>query len=227
MINRRKFIRAAGLGLAAAAAGTRWPGALKANPLNKSIGIQLYTLRDQLNKDVPGTLKLVADIGYKEVEVFDLYGKTAAEFAALLKDNGLTAPSGHYVTKHIKANWQKHIDDANALGLKYMVNAILEEEEHRSLDDYKMLLELFTHAGEQTKKAGIQFCYHNHNFEFMKFGDTTAYDFLLKNLGADLVKMEMDCFWVTHAGQDPVAYFQKHPGRFPLLHTDPDAPVPR
>ncbi len=218
MINRRNFIRATTLGLAATAAGTRWPGALKANPLNKPVGIQLYTLRDQLNKDVPGTIKQVADIGYKEVEIYDLYGKTAAEFAAMLKANGLTAPSGHYMTKHIKSDWQKHIDDANTLGLKYMVNAILEEEEHRSLDDYKKLLELFTHAAQQTKKAGIQFCYHNHNFEFVKFGDTTAYDFLLKNLDADLVKMEMDCFWVTHAGQDPVAYFTKHPGRFPLLH---------
>jgi sugar phosphate isomerase/epimerase len=79
-------------------------------------------------------------------------------------------------------------------------------------------VELFTKAAVETRKAGIQFCYHNHNFEFKKYGDTTAYDFLLKQLDPKLVKFEMDCFWVTHAGQDPVAYFKKHPGRFPLLH---------
>jgi sugar phosphate isomerase/epimerase len=218
MMNRRNFIRATTLGLAAATAGTRWPAALWANPLNKPIGIQLYTLRDQLDKDVPGTLKKVADIGYKEVEIYDLYGKTAGEFSAVLKQNGLAAPSGHYMTKHIKGDWQKHIDDAKTMGLKYMVNAILEPEERRSLDDYKRLVDLFSKAAEQTRKAGIQFCYHNHNFEFTKYGDTTAYDFLLKNLDADLVKMEMDCFWVTHAGQDPVAYFKNNPGRYPLLH---------
>lgn len=218
MIKRRDFMRATTLGLAAAAAGTRWPMNLRANPLGLPVGIQLYTLRNELEKNVSKTLKQVADIGYKEVEVYDLYGKTAADFAALLKQNGLTTPSGHYMTKQIKANWQKHIDDAGTLGLKYMVNAILEPEERKSLDDYKKLVELFTKAADETRKAGIQFCYHNHNFEFTKYGDTTAYDYLLKNLDRDLVKMEMDCFWVTHAGQDPVAYFKNHPGRFPLLH---------
>jgi sugar phosphate isomerase/epimerase len=218
MINRRDFMRTTALGLGAVAAGTQWPLRLRANPLGLPIGLQLYTLRDQLNKDVSGTLKQVAGIGYKEVEIYDLYGKTAAEFRALLDGDGLSAPSGHYMTKHIKADWQKHIDDAKTLGLQYMVNAILEPEERKSFDDYKRLVELFNHAGEETQKAGIQFCYHNHNFEFRKYGATTAYDYLLHHLDANLVKMEMDCFWVTHAGQDPVAYFKKYPGRFPLLH---------
>jgi sugar phosphate isomerase/epimerase len=218
MMNRRDFIRTTALGLGAVAAGTRWPLRLRANPLGLPIGLQLYTLRDQLDKDVPGTLKQVAEIGYKEVEIYDLYGKTAADFRALLNSDGLTAPSGHYMTKHIKSNWQKHIDDAKTMGLEYMVNAILEPEERKSFDDYKRLVDLFNHAGEETQKAGIQFCYHNHNFEFKKYGATTAYDYLLHHLDAKLVKMEMDCFWVTHAGHDPVAYFKKYPGRFPLLH---------
>jgi sugar phosphate isomerase/epimerase len=102
--------------------------------------------------------------------------------------------------------------------MKYMVNAILDPEERKTLDDWKRLAELFNKAGAQTQKAGIQYCYHNHNFEFQKFGNTTAYDYLLKALDPKLVKFEMDCFWVTHAGQDPVAYFKKYPGRFPLLH---------
>jgi len=217
MINRRQFLRATALGVTAVAA-TRWPVELEANPLGLPIGLELYTLRDQLVRDLPGTLKKVADIGYKEAEIYDLYGKTPTEFSQLLKANGLTAPSGHYTTKHIRSGWQKHIDDAKALGHRYMVNAILEPEERKSLDDYKRLVELFNKAGEQTRKAGIQFCYHNHNFEFQRYGETTAYDYLLRELDPKLVQFEMDCFWVTHAGQDPVAYFKKQPGRYPLLH---------
>jgi sugar phosphate isomerase/epimerase len=217
-MNRRNFLRNTALGITASAAGATSSGSLWANPYDRPIGLQLYTLREQLPKDVPGTLKKVAEIGYKEVEIYDLYGKTAKEFAQLLKDNGLTPPSGHYETKHLKENWQKSIDDAKELGLKYMVHAILDHRERTTFDEYKQLVDLFSKAAEQTHKAGIQFCYHNHNFEFRKFGDTTAYDFLLKQLDPKLVQYEMDCFWVTHAGHDPVAYFQKYPGRFPLLH---------
>ncbi len=217
-MNRRNFLRTTAVGMTAFAAGTRWPRPLWANPYGLPIGLQLYTVREQLPKDLPGTLKKVAEIGYREVEVYDFYGKTAKQFSQLLKDKGLTTPSGHYMTKHIKENWQKHIDDAKELGMQYMVNAILEPNEHETFDDYKKLVDLFNKAGEQTRKSGIQFCYHNHNFEFTQFGDTTAYDFLLKELDAKLVQFEMDCFWVTHAGHDPALYFQNHPGRFPLLH---------
>lgn len=218
MMKRRDFLRNTTLGLTAVAATTRWSRFLRATPYGKPIGLQLYTLRDDLAKDVPGTIKKLAAIGYKEVEVYDFYGRTAKEFGQILKDNGLATPSGHYMTRHIKADWQKHIDDAKELGMKHMVNAILEPPERQALDDYKGLVGLFTKAAEQTRKAGIQFCYHNHNFEFKKYGDTTAFDFLLKELDPKLVNFEMDCFWVTHAGQDPVDYFKKHPGRFPLLH---------
>ena len=228
MINRRDFLRNSTLGMTAVAAATRVSDQLSANPLGKPIGLQLYTLRDQLASDVGGTLKQVAAIGYKEVEIYDLYGKTPTEFLKLLKADGLTAPSGHYMTKDLKGNWEKTIADAKTMGLQYMVNAILDPEERQSLDDYKRLAELFNRAGEQTKKAGIQYCYHNHNFEFRKFGDTTPYDYLLKALDPKLVKFEMDCFWVTHAGEDPVAYMKKYPGRFPLLHIKDmkDKPAP-
>jgi sugar phosphate isomerase/epimerase len=217
MMNRRKFLRGSALGLTALAA-TQAPGGLFANPFRMPIGLQLYTLREELQKDMLGTLKQVAAIGIKEVELYDLYGKTASEFAQILKDDDLTAPSGHYMTRHLRGNWEKEIENAKTIGMKYMVNAILDPEERKSFDDWKRLAELFNKAGEQTQKASIQYCYHNHNFEFQKFGNTTAYDYLLKALDPKLVKFEMDCFWVTHAGQDPVAYFKKYPGRFPLLH---------
>jgi len=180
-MDRRNFLRSAAGGMAAFAAGTRWARSLRANPYGLPVGLQLYTLREQLPKGVAGTLKRVAEIGYKEVEVYDLYGLTAKQFAQLLKDSGLAAPSGHYETKHIKGSWPKCIADAQELGMKYMVNAILERREGTTWAEYRQLVPLFNTAGEQTQKAGIQFCYHNHNFEFTKFEDTTAYDFSLRN----------------------------------------------
>lgn len=217
-LNRRQFLRNAPLGFAALAAVSRWGTNMFAEPLGLPIGLELYTVRNELEKDLLGTIKKVAEIGYKEVEVYDFYGRTASEFGRILKDDGLAAPSGHYTTAKIKSGWEKHIADAKEVGIRYMVNAILEPSERKLLDDYKKLAELFNKAGEETRKAGIQFCYHNHNFEFKKFDGTLPFDLLLKETDPNLVLFEMDCFWVTHAGHDPVEYFRKHPGRFPLLH---------
>jgi sugar phosphate isomerase/epimerase len=216
------------MGVTATAVASRFPEFLSANPYGKPIGLQLYTLRDQLEKDVTGTIKHLAAIGYRDVEIYSLYGKAPAEFSRILKDNGITPSSGHYLLPSVKTNWEKQLDDARILGLRYMVLAILDEKDRQSLDDFKRLAELLNKTGETTKKAGIQFCYHNHNFEFTKYGDTTAYEYLLATLDPNLIKFEMDCFWVTHAGQDPVAYFKKYPGRFPLLHIKDmkDKPAP-
>jgi sugar phosphate isomerase/epimerase len=218
MLNRRDFMRNAAAGAATLAASTELTRDLFANPYGKPIGLQLYTVREELQKDVPGTIKKVAAVGYKEVEIYDLYGMSPAQFTKMLKDNGLTAVSGHYMLKDEKTHWEKSVAQARELGLKYMVHAILEPEDRKSFDDYKRLVELFNKVAEQTHQAGMQFCYHNHDFEFKKYGGITAYDYLFKQLDPKLVQFEMDCFWVTHAGQDPVALMKQHPGRFPLLH---------
>jgi len=227
VMNRRDFLRTTTISVAAVIS-TQLPRSLFASPYGKPVGLQLYTLRDQLEKDVAGTIEQVAKIGYKDVEIYSLYGKSPAEFVKILSDNGVTASSGHYMLKDVKSGWDQHVEDAKTLGLKYMVNAILQPEERKSFDDFKQLVDVFNKAGETAQKAGIQFCYHNHNFEFTKYGETTAYDYLLNKLDPKLVKFEMDCFWVTHAGADPVAYFKKHPGRFPLLHIKDmkDKPAP-
>jgi sugar phosphate isomerase/epimerase len=227
-MNRRDFLRTTGLVGAGLAISSQLPETLFGSPYQKPIGLQLYTVRDQLEKDVAGTIQQVSNIGYKDVEIYSLYGKSPAEFGKILSDNGIVASSGHYLLPNVKTNWDKHVEDAENLRLKYMVNAILQPQERKSFDDYKRLADLFNKAGETTQKAGIQFCYHNHNFEFAKYGDTTAYEYLLNALDPKLVKFEMDCFWVTHAGEDPVAYFKKYPGRFPLLHIKDmkEKPVP-
>jgi sugar phosphate isomerase/epimerase len=211
-------MRNSALGAATVLGGAGIGRNLWANPYGKPIGLQLYTVRDELEKDVPGTIKKVAAIGYKEVEIYDLYGMAPAQFTKLLKDNGLTAVSGHYLLNVEETEWDKKVAEAKELGLRYMVHAILDPDQRKSLDDYKRHVDLFNKNAEQTHKAGMQFCYHNHNFEFQKFDGVTVYDYLFEHLDPHLVQFEMDCFWVTHAGQDPVALFKKYPGRFPLLH---------
>lgn len=229
-INRRDFIRKSAAGLASLPALATLgcsttpepvpapPPKPSGPPLGISVGVQLYTLRDTISKDFEGVIKQVAAIGYKNVEVYDFYGKSAADVKKLLDDNGLKSPSGHWVLPKLRKNLDKCIEDAKGIGCEYLVMPILEEPERKTFDQYKRHVEFFNKAGEQCKKAGITFAYHNHNFEFQKYGDTTAFDFLLKSLDAELVKIEMDCFWVTHAGQDPVAFMENNPGRFPLLH---------
>ncbi|QJW89120.1 sugar phosphate isomerase/epimerase [Spirosoma taeanense] len=198
---------------------------------SKKVGLQLYTLRDLMAKDPEGTLKKVADIGYKEMELFGyadgkFFGKTPAEFAALLKNLGLTAPSGHYTTGKtmptvkgtLTNDWKRAVDDAAAIGQKYMVCAYLFPNERTKLDDYKQFADLFNKSAEVVKAAGMQFCYHNHDFEFQSLDGQMPYDVLLKGTDPNLVKLELDLYWATFAKQDPVALFKKHPGRFPLWH---------
>ncbi len=144
-------------------------------------------------------------------------------------NNGLKANSGHYrlgeeqekgadVQGTILHDWQRAVDDASAVGLKYMVCAYLSAKERGDLDHYKKLADIFNKAAETCKKSGIQFCYHNHDFEFQVQNGVFPYDILLEKTDKDLVKMEVDLYWVKKAGQDPLALFQKHPGRFPLWH---------
>lgn len=209
--SRRQFLRQAPLGL------TLGARALRGNPLGLPIGLELYTVRDELQKDFTGTLKKVAGIGYKEVELFSFLQKPAAEIRRAMADNGLVCPAAHYELS-LEPQLAREIEYAQKLGLRYMVVAWLTPEERRSLDDYKRHAEFFNRAGEQTKKAGIQFGYHNHNFEFKTFGGLVAFDELLRLTDPQLVKIELDCFWITWAGKDPVEYFKRYPGRYPILH---------
>ncbi|MFB3920928.1 MAG: sugar phosphate isomerase/epimerase family protein [Terriglobia bacterium] len=229
-INRRDFMRKSAAGLASlpalatlgcSTAPEQAPAPPKPTgpPLGIPVGLQLYTLRDTIAKDFEGVIKQVAEIGYKNVEVYDFYGKKPEDVKKILDDNGLRAPSGHWMLEKLRKSVNKCIDEAKGVGCEYLIMPILEKPaERRTLDQYKRLVEYFNKVGEQCKKADLTFGYHNHNFEFQKFGDTTAFDFLLTSLNPEVAVFEMDCFWVTHAGQDPVAYMEKYPGRFPLLH---------
>jgi sugar phosphate isomerase/epimerase len=188
-----------------------------------------------MQKDPAGTLAKVANIGYNSVEgatytgTENFYGMDAKSFAGLLKKNNLIMPSSHYRLGEDKDNgkdmmgtilhdWNKAVDDAKTVGVKYMVCAWLSPTERGNIDHFKKLADDLNTGGEVCKKAGIQLCYHNHDFEFIKDNDQLPYDILLNNTNKDLVKFEVDLYWITKAGHDPVELFNTHPGRFPLWH---------
>jgi sugar phosphate isomerase/epimerase len=194
----------------------------------KSLNVQLYTVRDAVSKNLEGTLERLAGLGYKNIELYGyngtFFGKTASEFKTILGNTGIKVLSSHHTTGiamkgkgTLSDGWDKAIEDVHALGAEYMVCAYLMPNE-RTPEIYKSLPAMFEKAATATKTAGIQFAYHNHDFEFEKLDDTLVYDFLLKNTPGDLVKMEMDLYWISKAGQDPVAYFEKYPGRFAMWH---------
>ena len=230
MTTRRSFIKTT---------AAIFPGVLLApqlfRPDQKYIGLQLYTVRDFMSKDPAGTLARVASIGFTSVEgatytgTQNFYGMDATSFAALLKQYNLIMPSAHYrlgedlmngkpMRGTILNDWQRAVDDAAAVGVKYMVCAWLSETERGNLDHYQKVAEHLNKAGETCKKAGIQLCYHNHDFEFIQENGKYPYEILLGHADPELVKMEIDLYWLTKANQDPIALIEQHPGRFPLWH---------
>ena len=228
MTSRRSFLKTA----AVVSAGLIASPDLFAMSNRRQIGTQLYTVRNLMAKDPIGTLEKISKIGYKTVEGATytgselFYGMPPEQFKMVLSDNGLEMISGHYLlgaampnTKGTMVNdWQKAVDDAAAIGLKYMVCAHLSNTERGNLDGYQQTAEKLSLAGAISQKAGIQLCYHNHDFEFVAQDGKLPYDVLLQGTDPDLVKMEMDIYWVYKAKQDPIALFKKYPGRFPLWH---------
>ena len=201
----------------------------------KYIGLQLYTVRDAMSKDPVAALAKVAKVGYTSVEGATytgnelFYGMDAKAFKALLKQNGLIMPSAHYRLGEEQVNgasqkgtilndWEKAVTDAAEVGVKYMVCAYLSTPERGNLDHYKKIAEDFNKAGEICKKSGIQLCYHNHDFEFVQENGKYPYEILLAATDKNLVKFEIDLYWLTKANQDPIALINEHPGRFPLWH---------
>jgi sugar phosphate isomerase/epimerase len=201
------------------------------NKSTHAIGLQLYTLRSDMGKDAAGTLKKVSDLGYREVENFGYNGKffgmSADAYRATLNGLGLSAPSGHYMYGNfgnkqipgtILTGWDKAVEDAATLGQKYMVVAYLMPEERKSLDDYNKIAAALNKAGESCKKAGIQLCYHNHDFEFQAIDGTLPFDLLMSQTDSNLLKIELDLYWAVKANHPPLDLFQKYPKRIELWH---------
>ena len=190
------------------------------------VGIQLYTIRDAMAADVPGSLQKVSDLGYKNLELADyangkFYGYAPKEFKKLVNDMGMEIVSSHAgveATGITRENAQKMADDHAELGVEYVVQPWVNEED-RNIETYKKMIAAWNEVGLVMKNTGIQFGYHNHNFEFKPTeGIIPYFDLFLKEMDPELITMELDLYWTTKAGHDPVELFEKYPGRFELLH---------
>ena len=186
------------------------------------LGAQLYTVRTEMEKDFDGTLAKVAAIGFTEVEFAGYFGRTPQQVREALDRNRLTAPSAHIDYASVTGDkWTSVIESAGTIGHKYLINAWIDEPIRREPGVWTRIATAYNRAGEASKRAGVQFAYHNHNFEFVpldELGGKVPYDFLLESCDPSLVKMELDLCWIAAAGKDPLEYFRRYPGRFPLVH---------
>jgi sugar phosphate isomerase/epimerase len=226
MLDRRSFLAFAGALAAGRTLGRRGGDTLDRlvdslgdAPVKKlrGIGVQLYTVRDEMKKDVAATLAHVAKIGYKEVELAGLFDKTPAEFKKLLDDNGLRAPSAH-MGIGTPDEWAKSLDAAKTLGCEYVTVPWIDEKQRQSIDDYKKIAEGFNKAAEQANAAGLLFAYHNHDFELKPMGGEVPLDVIYASTDPKLVNFEMDIYWMVHGGADPLAFLKKHSGRIVMVH---------
>ena len=220
MIDRREFIGTLGV----LAAGAVLPACRTPRRLDR-IGLQLYTVRDLMAKDVEGTLTAVAGAGYTEVEFAGYFGKSPADIRAMLDRHGLTAPSVH-AGSIAPDDWAKSLDAAHVIGHKYIVMPWIPEERRKTLDDWRRIAADFNRVAAAAQAAGVQFAYHNHDFEFPLVEGRVPYDVLLAETDPKLVQLEIDLYWITKGGQDPLAYFARWPGRVPLVHVKDSAGPP-
>jgi sugar phosphate isomerase/epimerase len=219
MKTSRSFLKDAAL---AGAGGLILPAFIKfegVKPRLEKVGVQLYSVRKEMLADAIGTLNKLGKIGYQEIESAqsekgNYYGLAPKEIKKILKDQGMTLRSGH---THIDQNWQKSIDEAAEAGQEYIICSVLPSP-GQTIENYQKSADMFNQAGEQCKKSGLMFGYHNHASEFDSVDGQVLYDVLMNRAQPGLVYMEMDLGWVIAAGKDPLTYFAKYPGRFPLWH---------
>lgn len=248
-MNRRTFLHSAGLTVAAGwggmaacrsgAAGTGTAGAgaaastagsaAGALPPLRSVGLQLSTVRALLDKDIAGTFRQIADIGYRTVELSaDFYEKRKpADVRALLDAHGLSSPVGLYRDDTIRDDTAGVARAARTIGQRYVGLPSLSASSRVSRESYRQAAGRFNEWGRRLKDEGLMLTYHNHAFEFETLGgDSPAFDILLRETDPELVAFELDLYWIDKAGHDPVAYFERFPGRFALFHLKDSTPAP-
>ena len=225
--NRREFLKISAAGAVGMTVLT--PFGCSSGAVDRKsfgVGLQLYSIRDAMEADILGSLKKVSDLGYKYVELASysegkFYGYAPSEFGKMVTDLGMEVLSSHTQVESagVTLDNAKIMADAHAeIGVKYCIQPWVEEAD-RNIEFYKKMIGDLNQVGEIMKNVGIQFGYHNHNFEFDTInGITPYYDLFMPEMDADLITMEIDLYWVTKAGQNPVEMFNKYPGRFQLFH---------
>lgn len=223
MMDRRRFVK---ISVGAAAAGlvglesssvVRWAAAAGGRSLDR-IGVQLYTVRTLMEQDFEGTLEAVAKIGFHEVEFHDYFGRTPKQVRDLLDRLDLDAPAAHFPWPDPQTDLEEVIETAKIIGHRYVILAWLPPEDRSTLEQYQYLAAFCNRAGKACKSAGLQFAYHNHDWEFQPLEGQVPFDLLLNQTDPDLVEFEMDLYWITKGGRSPFEYFDSHPGRFTLCH---------
>jgi sugar phosphate isomerase/epimerase len=221
-MKRREFIKTTGMitsGLALSNYLSACGSAPASNNISQNFGLQLYTLRDVMPNDPKGTLKQVASFGYKQIEGYEhngmsmFWGMKNTEFKKLMDDLGMKMISSHC---NINQDFERKAAEAAEIGMQYLLCAYLGPQ--KTIDDFKKFAETFNQRGEVCRKNGIKFGYHNHDYGFVQLEGQYPQDVLMQNTDKNLVDFEMDIYWVVTAGQDPIAWMDKYPGRFKLCH---------
>lgn len=224
MTDRRSFVFTLGSALLGAACA-RTGGSQSDQRLDR-IGIQLYTVRSDMERDFEGTLARVAEIGYREVEFAGYFGRSASDVRAVLGRVGLAAPSSHVGLPDFRRDVDGVIATASAIGHNYLVVPWLDVAERRTLDDYRRIGQELNRIGEKVRAAGMRLGYHNHDFELARIDGRIPLDVLLEESNPNLVVLELDLYWAVKGGIDPVTYLGQYPGRVHLVHVKDSAGAP-
>src|SRR5262245_33413714 len=207
-LSRRRFLMATGAFLADGAK----PAA------SRKYGLEIYSLRREAANDLPGTLALIRKFGFRELEVGDLYGRSAQDFRQLLDHTGLRVTSMMAAHAQLGGPIQNVVSDARTLGAKYVVCSTIPHRKHLTTEDCEKAIDDFNRWGKVLRDSGLHLCYHTHGIEFGPSPDGTLFDTLVKRTDPNIVSYEMDIFWMVFAHQDPVKWLRRYSGRFPLMH---------
>lgn len=244
MIYRRKFLQLSGAALSSMIAYQLTGCSAAASKAKRAWGIQLFSIPQMVANDFPGTLDKLQEFGYKEIEFFGpydfsaqstiegwmpiakqlgitqnaFYGYPLSEVKEMLAEHGLSSPSAHLDMATLRTNMAPAMKELSSIGVRYVVIPALREEPKNTADDYKRLADEFNSLGKQMKEFGISFVYHNHGYEHAVKDGQIPMDLLLNNTDAEVVKFELDIFWMQAAGASPIEYLKKYPGRYKLMH---------
>ena len=214
--SRRELLATAAAAMAMPAAAAK--GVQMSAVRNRKPGLQLYTIRSEMQKDVPGSLKRVAQTGYKEVECAGYFGHTPADIRKMVADLAMTAPAAHLQDATFIDNPQKTIDEALAAGHQFLVLAWVRPEMRSTIEQWKAIADTCNTFAAHCKAAGLRFAYHNHDFEFAPIDGVLPYEILMQSTDPATVQFELDMYWAKKGGQDMNALFAKHAGRIVMVH---------
>lgn len=232
MLSRRAFLAGLGAVAGATACGSRAAALAQVASTSQRrklerIGIQLYTVRGEVQRDMAATFRRLAAIGYREVEFAGYFGRKPAEILADLQSAGLTAVSTHGDINLVRKEWDSALDTASALGLRYITINWLPPETRRTLDDWRRIADDFNSAGEKARARGLRLAYHNYDVSLQALQGTVPLDLLLERVSPENLDFQMDVYWLVVGGADPLSYVRRYPTRFTMLHVKDTAGPPR